>query len=102
MNSHYNLKNKVRCLSKFKDVYVICKQENKSLLDANILYERWDKVDYSLAELNKRLEKVHRVELNREDRTKSKCKCAYYQKNYICYHNVVVAVDQGLFDKPIE
>ena len=40
--------------------------------------------------------------MNREDWTKSKCKCTYYQKNYYCYHGVAVAVSEGLFKIPDE
>ena len=41
-------------------------------------------------------QKVKKVSLNRTTWTSSRCSCAYYLKNYFCYHIVAVAVQERL------
>ena len=42
------------------------------------------------------LQKVKLVSLNKLKWTSSKCSCAFYLKNYFCYHIVAVAVQEDL------
>jgi hypothetical protein len=47
-------------------------------------------------------QKVKKVSLNRTKWTSSRCSCAYYLKNYFCYHIVAVAVQERLTEIPLK
>ena len=99
----YNTKNKVRQLGNpKKNEFVVCDDKDKKYICNDVLHERWEKCEFSFDELNKRLERVHKVCLNRDDWLKSKCTCSWFQKNYYCYHIMVVAVKEKLFEIPLE
>ena len=89
-------------IKKSNQIYVLTKDEHKSLINPQIAKSNLDQLQISFDHFILTVKKIKIINLNRTNWTDSKCSCSWFLKNYFCFHLIALAVNEKLTDIPLD
>lgn len=83
------------------DTFILC--SDSKLINKDYINERYNKLnDVDFDKLVIYLKRIHKITLDKRDWTRTTCSCSHFLKNYICYHVIVVCVNENLVEIPMQ
>ena len=90
-------------IKKHNDFYVFCKEKSDAkYFKKDFIRGKYDKLSLDFDSLILHFKKAKLIRLNSGNWTDSSCSCPYFSKCYMCYHIVVIAVNEQLAKIPNE
>ena len=88
---------------KHNDFFVFCKEQKDSkYFKKDFIRGKYDKLSLDFDSFMLHFEKVKLIRLDSDNWTDSSCSCPFFSKFYMCYHIVVIAVNEQLIKIPLE